>query len=178
MEQRSPAPAEVARTAWDRMVSIDRQVLRFLSSHSLTLLRLSLGVVFVWFGALKVFGVTPVTELVSSVVYWVDPGWFVPVLGALEVIVGVGLLFSIGMRIVLFLFVAQLIGTFLVLIIRPDIAFQNGNPLVLTTEGELVIKNLVLISGGLAVGARLRALPPWTPPDVSSSTDDHPPPIR
>ena len=58
-------------------------------------------------------------ELVSSVVYWVDPGWFVPFLGVLEIAVGLGLL-------------AQMIGTFLVLIIRPDIALQNGHPLLLT----------------------------------------------
>jgi uncharacterized membrane protein YkgB len=163
MEQQPITPAEVAETAWDRIVSLDGRVLRFLDLHSLTLLRVSLGIVFIWFGALKVFGVAPVSELVASVVYWVDPKWLVPVLGVLEVGVGLGLLLSVGMRLVLFVFLAQMIGTFLVLIIRPDIAFQDGNPLLLTTEGEFVIKNLVLISAGLTVGARLRSLPPWRP---------------
>jgi uncharacterized membrane protein YkgB len=172
MEQRSPIPAEVAEKTWGRIVAADLQVLRFLNRHSLTLLRFSLAVVFIWFGALKVFGVTPVAELVSSVVYWVDPDWFVPFLGFLEIAVGLGLLFSVGMRIVLFVFVAQMIGTFLVLIIRPDIAFQNGNPLLLTTEGEFVIKNLVLISAGLTVGARLQSFPPWR--SSSASADGEP----
>ena len=57
----------------------------------------------------------------------------------------------------LLLFWLQLAGTFLVLILRPDIAFQQGtNPLLLTTEGEFVIKNLVLISAGLVVGGTVR----------------------
>lgn len=163
MEKRSPPPAEVAEKTWDRIVAADLQILGFLNRHSLTLLRFSLAIVFLWFGALKVFGATPVAELVSSVVYWVDPDWFVPVLGVLEIGVGLGLLFRVGMRIVLLIFLVQMIGTFLVLVIRPDIAFQNGNPLLLTTEGEFVIKNLVLLSGGLTVGARLQSLSPWRP---------------
>lgn len=172
MEQRPTNPAEVAETAWDRIVSIDQRILRFLGLHSLMFLRLSLGIVFIWFGALKVFDVTPVTELVSSIVYWVDPRWFVPALGYLEVIVGVGLVLGVGMRIVLALFLLQMVGTFLVLIIRPDTAFQSGNPLLLTIEGEFVVKNLVLISAGLAVGSRLRALPTWRSPDTTVSIDN------
>jgi uncharacterized membrane protein YkgB len=121
----------------------------------------SLAIVFIWFGALKVFGVTPVTDLVGAVVYWVDPSWFVPVLGFFELAVGLGLLAGVGMRLVLLLLVAQLIGTFLVLIIRPDLAFQNNNPLLLTVEGEFVVKNLVLISAGLTVGSQIPSLPAW-----------------
>jgi putative oxidoreductase len=60
------------------------------------------------------------------------------------------------------LFVLQMLGTFLVLVVQPDIAFQEANPLLLTTEGEFVIKNLVLLSAGLLIGSRLKALPKWT----------------
>jgi uncharacterized membrane protein YkgB len=66
------------------------------------------------------------------------------------------------LRIVLALFALQMIGTFLVLVIQPEVAFQDGNPLLLTTEGEFVIKNLVLLSAGLVIGSRLKALPRWT----------------
>jgi uncharacterized membrane protein YkgB len=52
--------------------------------------------------------------------------------------------------------VEALAGTFLVLVVRPDIAFQAGNPFLLTTEGEFVVKNLVLIAGGLVVGSTVR----------------------
>jgi len=51
--------------------------------------------------------------------------------------------------------VAHLTGTFLVLVLQPQVAFQDGNPLLLTTEGEFVVKNLVLIAGALLVAANL-----------------------
>ena len=120
------------------------------------MLRVSLGVVFLWFGALKIFDVTPVADLVSDTVYWVDPDWLVPVLGIAEVIVGIGLLTKVGLRAVLALFAAQMVGTFLVLVILPDVAFQNGNIFKLTVEGEFVVKNLVLLSAGLVVGTQVR----------------------
>ncbi|MEX2623157.1 MAG: DoxX family membrane protein [Acidimicrobiia bacterium] len=162
MSERSGAPpAVVAETAWTRIRDLDLRIIRFLGRRSVPLLRVSLGVVFVWFGALKVAGVTPVADLVASVVYWVDPSWFVPVLGGFEILVGFGLISRRMMRLVLLLFALQMIGTFLVLILRPDIAFQDGNPLFLTVEGEFIIKNLVLLSAGLVVGAGVRALPHW-----------------
>mgnify|MGYP001823196409 FL=1 len=116
-------------------------------------MRISVAVVFIWFGALKIFGVTPVTDLVASTVYWVDPDWFVPVLGVAELVVGLGLLFRVMLRTVLALFALQMLGTFLVLVVLPDVSFQDGNVFKLTVEGEFVVKNLVLLSAGLVVGA-------------------------
>jgi hypothetical protein len=57
----------------------------------------------------------------------------------------------------------------LVLIVRPDIAFDNGNPLLLTTEGEFIVKNLVLISAALTVGSQVRTLPGWKTPTDSTT---------
>jgi len=134
---------------------VDHHVLPFLRRWSIPALRVSLGIVFVWFGVLKVADITPVADLVGDTVYWVDPDWFVPVLGVVEVIVGIGLIFNIGLRIVLGLFVLQMVGTFLVLIIQPDVAFVDGNPFKLSVEGEFVVKNLVLLSAGLVVASTI-----------------------
>jgi putative oxidoreductase len=155
------SPAHVAERAWKAVVALDHRILAFLRRIALPLLRISLGIVFVWFGLLKIAGETPVTDLVADTVYWLDPGWFVPLLGVFEVVVGLGLLMGKGLRIVLALFALQMAGTFLVLVVQPDVAFQNGNPLLLTTEGEFVVKNLVLLSAGLMIGSRLRSLPSW-----------------
>lgn len=134
---------------------VDHHVLPFLRRWSIPALRVSLGIVFVWFGVLKVADTTPVAGLVGDTVYWVDPDWFVPVLGVVEVIVGLGLILNIGLRIVLGLFVLQMVGTFLVLVIQPDVAFVNSNPLKLSVEGEFVVKNLVLLSAGLVVASTI-----------------------
>jgi len=132
---------------------LDQAVLRVLRRWSIPVLRISLGVVFVWFGALKVLDVTPVTELVAETVYWVDPDWFVPLLGWVEIVVGMALIIRRGVRLMLPLFLGQMAGTFLVLLLQPEVAFQDGNVLKLTTEGEFVVKNLVLLSAGLVIGA-------------------------
>jgi putative oxidoreductase len=131
---------------------IDQIVIPFLTRWSLPALRWSLAIVFVWFGALKVLGVSPVVELVASTVYWVDPDWFVPVLGVIEILVGVGLAIRWGLRLVLLVLVGQMLGTFLVFALLPEIAFQDGNPLKLTVEGEFVVKNLVLLAAAMVVG--------------------------
>ncbi len=141
-------------TLWDRL---DRKIVAFLGRWAIPALRISLGVVFAWFGALKVFGVTPVTDLVADTVYWVDPDWFVPVLGVAELVVGLGLITGVALRAVLAIFALQMVGTFLVLVVQPDVAFQDGNPFRLTVEGEFVVKNLVLLSAGLVVGSTVRS---------------------
>jgi len=134
---------------------IDRVVVPWLRRWSLPLLRIALGVVFVWFGALKVLGVSPVFDLVGSTVYWVDPDWFVPMLGIVEILIGIGLMGGWLLRWVLLAFVAQMIGTALVFVVLPEVAFQDGNPLKLTVEGEFVIKNLALLAAGLVVGSTI-----------------------
>src|ERR671925_943957 len=135
---------------------LDERVVRFMSSYAILIIRISLGIVFVWFGLLKVIGTSPVYDLASHVVYWLPPELFVPLLGIWEMAIGIGLLLGKALRVVLSLLFLQLAGTFLVLVMRPEIAFQGGNPLLLTMEGEFVVKNLVLIAAGLAVGGRVR----------------------
>jgi uncharacterized membrane protein YphA (DoxX/SURF4 family) len=122
-----------------------------------TLLRVSLSLVFVWFGLLKLAGQSPVAKLAENLVYGVPPETFILFLGLWEVAIGVGLLVGRAMRAVLALFWLQMAGTFLILVLRPDVAFQGGNLLLLTMEGEFVIKNLVLISAGVVLGGQLRA---------------------
>jgi uncharacterized membrane protein YkgB len=164
MEQQGTgsSPAEIAERFWRTLERLDARILALLERVALPFLRLSLGAVFIWFGILKIAGESPVAKLVADTVYWINPDWFVPVLGAFEVFVGIGLLLGRGLRLVLVLFALQMIGTFLVLVIEPDVAFQHGNPLLLTTEGEFVVKNLVLLSAGLMIGSRLQALPKWS----------------
>ena len=136
---------------WRGVDRVDAKVVPFLRTAAVPLLRISLGIVFVWFGALKVFDISPVSALVARTVYWVDPDLFVPALGALEMFVGLMLLVGRAMR-----FVAQMVGTFLTFFVLPEVTFRDGNPLLLTVEGEFVVKNLVLISAAMVVGTTIR----------------------
>jgi putative oxidoreductase len=128
---------------------------------SVPVLRVALGIVYVWFGAEKVGGVSPVAQLVRNTVPFVDPPqWFVPAVGIFEVGLGVWLISGIALRVILPLFVVHMLGTFGVLVVQPGLAFQHGNPFLLTATGEFVIKNLVLLSAGLAVVCWQRELSP------------------
>ena len=150
------ASTKLTRSAWRGVDRVDAHLIPFLRTAAIPMLRISLGVVFVWFGALKVFDVSPVSDLVARTVYWVDPDLAVPALGTFEMFVGLMLLFGRAMRLTLLLFVAQMVGTFVTFLVLPEVTFRDGNPLLLTVEGEFVVKNLVLISAGMVVGTTIR----------------------
>jgi len=132
-----------------------------LSRASLPLLRISLSVVFLWFGALKVTNSTPIADLIADTVPFLPGSWFVPALGGFEVLLGVALLVGRLIGVVAALMVAHLGGTFMVLVMQPEIVFQRDNPLLLTMTGEFVIKNVVLIAAGIVLASsyldRMRA---------------------
>jgi uncharacterized membrane protein YphA (DoxX/SURF4 family) len=151
---------KLVRRGWSVVDRVDRVLIPFLRRVSVPVLRISLGLVFVWFGLLKVFQVSPVSELVARTVYWVDPDVVVPGLGVFEVTVGTLLLFGRALRLAVFLLVAQLVGTFLTFLVLPNVIFRDGIPFLLTVEGEFVVKNLVLISAGLVVGTTVRRVDP------------------
>jgi uncharacterized membrane protein YkgB len=138
------------------LVAADRVVIGFFERHGVTALRVALALVFLWFGALKVIDRSPVEEIVKETVFFLpgEPVFFL--LGVVEIVIGVGLLIPIAPRITLLLFLLQMAGTFLTLVVLPDRAFQGGNPLLLGVLGEFVVKNLVLITAGLVLGASIR----------------------
>ena len=72
-----------------------------------------------------------------------------------ETLIGIGLLSGKYLRITLLLLFTQMIGTMTPLILFPTEAFTRF-PYAPTLEGQYIIKNLVLISAGLAVGATVR----------------------
>lgn len=135
------------------LAGTDERVVKLASRYGVPLLRYSLGINFIWFGALKVTKSSPVGELVADTVYWVPPRFFVPFLGLWEIAVGLGLISGRAQRTTLLFFLMQMAGTFLVFVEKPDVTFQSRNPLLLTTEGEFVVKNLILISAGIVIAS-------------------------
>jgi putative oxidoreductase len=116
------------------------------------LLRGSLGVTFVWFGALKLAGASTLpASLIAAITPSVDPDVSEPLVGAFEVALGAGLLLGRWMPVFVAAAALQLAGTFLVLVLRPDVAFVDGNPLRLGVEGGYVVKNLVLLAATAAL---------------------------
>ncbi|MBI3626896.1 hypothetical protein HY224_02535 [Candidatus Uhrbacteria bacterium] len=115
-------------------------------------LRVALGFVFLWFGALKLAGLSPVAGMIGATYSFLPLAITLKMLGAWEMLVGLGLVFKIHLRVVLFLLWVHMAGTLLSLFLKPGMFFTHGNPLWLTMEGEFVIKNIILIACGLVIG--------------------------
>ena len=132
----------------------DAWFIGLLKKYSLSILRVSLAAIFIWFGVLKIFGDSPANDLITKTIYWFNPDIFIPILGAWETAIGICLLVPYLNRAGLFLLALQMPGTFLPLILLPEICFQSI-PFNLTLEGQYIVKNLVLIGAAMAVGGRL-----------------------
>jgi uncharacterized membrane protein YphA (DoxX/SURF4 family) len=140
---------------------VDLRVTEWLARHGVTMLRISLGVVFFWFGVLKFFpGLSPAVSLAGRTMETLSggllsPGVAVQVLAALETVIGLGLVFGIFMRVVLLLLAFQMLGTLTPLVLYPREVFTLV-PVAPTLEGQYIIKNAVLISAAMVLGATVR----------------------
>ncbi len=139
---------------------LDRRITRWMARYSLVILRIGLGVVFIWFGALKLVpGLSSAEELVRNTIFFLDPDIFLPILAIWEVLIGVG--FLVGLftnklqRLTILLLFMQMFGTALPLVLLPEVSWKTF-PLVPTLEGQYIIKNLVIISSALVLGATVR----------------------
>lgn len=123
--------------------------------HGYRLLRISMGIIFIWFGALKPLGLSPAEALVAKATAWIPIPGFLYILTAWEIAIGVCFLFEglVGYAVVL-LFL-HMPGTLLPLITLRDETFVRF-PFALTLEGQYIVKNLVLIAAGMVIGGRLK----------------------
>ena len=133
------------------MRRLDRLLIEFNRRHSMRMLRVTLALVFLWFGALKIFDVSPAADLVAKSLPFMPARAAVLLMGLVELVVGIGLLSGWAIRVVLVVFFAQMVGTLLTLVLQPGVSFEGGNPLRLSLTGEFIVKNLVLITAGLAI---------------------------
>ncbi len=140
--------------------TFDASIAAFMRRHGIRALRISLGIIFIWFGILKPFGISAAAPLVESTVSWMpllSPADWVKVIGWWEVAIGVAFLFKQTTRIAIGLMAMQMAGTFMPLVLLPEVTFQPGRiPYGPTMEGQYIIKNLLIISAALVIGGTVR----------------------
>ncbi|MBN8634350.1 MAG: DoxX family protein [Anaerolineae bacterium] len=135
---------------------VDERVTRWMARSGVTLLRISMGIIFVWFGALKLIpSLSPAETLIRETITFVPMALFLPVLAIWEILIGVGFITGKFMRAAILLLFLQMPGTLSPVLLRPDLVFTTF-PFVLTIEGQYIVKNLVLISAALVIGATVR----------------------
>jgi len=154
----SPGPARSARSAFQ---IFDVRLTRWMARHGMSMLRVSVGVVFFWFGVLKFFpGVSPAQDLAARTIGALTLGFVpgsvsVPLLALLETTIGLGLISGRFLRATLFLLAAQMAGTVTPLLLFPGETFTRI-PYAPTLEGQYIIKNIVLVSAAILIGATVR----------------------
>ncbi|WP_367755882.1 DoxX family membrane protein [Flavobacterium sp. WC2430] len=124
-----------------------------MEKHSITLMRIALAIVYIWFGALKIFGMSPAGELVEETVYWFRPEIFVPILGICEVLIGLGLLVKRLIPYTILLLLLHMCATLFPVFILQKVCF-DAFPYCPTLVGQYIIKNVVLIAGALVVAGK------------------------
>ena len=139
----------------------EQWIVRRMAFHGLTLTRIALGVVFLWFGVMKFLPiVVPIDILAEKILVTITFHLFRPVaclhvLAFFECVIGLGMLTKRFLRLTVFLLFLQLPGTFLPLILLRDQTWVHF-PFLPTFEGQYIIKNFVLVAAGIVVGATVR----------------------
>ncbi len=136
--------------------AVDRFLTQWMARHGVALLRISLGVVFFWFGAVKLVpGLSPAEGLIRETITFVPLSVFMPILAVWEMLIGLGFITGKFMRLTILLLFLQMPGTISPVFLRPDLVF-TAFPFGLTLEGQYIVKNLVLISAAFVVGSTVR----------------------
>lgn len=145
--------------AW--FTRIDRVLTTRMAQAGIPLARIALGIVFFWFGVLKFFpGLSPAQDLATRTISLlsfglVGPALSLPILATWECAIGLGFLSGKYLRFAILLLFLQMPGTMLPIVFFPHETFARF-PIAPTMEGQYIIKNLVLISTGLIIGATVR----------------------
>ena len=150
LQQRATAPlrAAVQRT-------FQRYSVLYLT-HSTAVLRLALGLVYVWFGVLKfIAGASPAaglaTRTMSALTFHLVPvGVSLPLLAALETLIGLGFLSGLLPRLTAAAFLVQVTGALSSTVLDAHQIWLRA-PLEPTMVGQYVIKDLILLAAGLLV---------------------------
>ncbi|WP_343487906.1 DoxX family membrane protein [Allomuricauda sp. d1] len=134
---------------------IDQHIAKQMKLWGMPALRISFAIIFFWFGILKPFGLSAAEGLLKATVAWLpfgSPEQWLSIIGWWEVVIGITFLFRLTTRIAIALLFIQMVGTFMPLVILPEVTFQDSNILMPTIEGQYIIKNLMVISAALVIG--------------------------
>ena len=124
--------------------------------NRITILRISIGIIYLWFGILKFFqGVSPAEDLARETIHLLTFGLIAPSISILllaiwETVIGVVLIGGIFKKLIFWFVLVHMICTFSPLILLPRLSFTQA-PVALTLVGQYIIKNIVIISALLVV---------------------------
>ena len=138
----------------------DETTIEILKKITFPLSRISLFIIFFWFGFLKIILASPANPLVESLLNKTLPfigfNQFIIFLGIWEMIIGITFLIPKAGRITIALLIPHMITTFMPLILLPSLVWQSF--LIPTLEGQYIIKNLLIISLAVGIASRMEPI--------------------
>ncbi|MBX4190863.1 hypothetical protein KW794_02130 [Candidatus Saccharibacteria bacterium] len=135
--------------------SLDLKLIAFLNRTFVPFARVSIFIIFFWFGLLKLTGVSPAGPLARALIektvglQYFDTLFFA--LAALECIIGLLFLFPKATRVVIPLLLVHMLIVCSPLLLVPNYTWQQ--PFVPTLEGQYIIKNAVVIAVAIGIAA-------------------------
>jgi len=140
------------------MRGVDLALIHWARCMDRLIVRMALFIIYVWFGALKILGVSPANPLVAALLAktlpFMLPGTFFCILGLIEVLIGLLFVIRGAERMVFPLLCMHLFVTVLPLILLPSLTWQA--PFVPTLEGQYIIKNILIVAVAIEVAASLK----------------------
>lgn len=122
-----------------------------ISNRSLTMLRCSIGIIYIWFGMLKFFhGYSPAEDLAINTIHKLTAGLIpaqtsILLLAIWEVALGILLLTGLFIRKLLLFLLLHMLCTFTPMLFFPDLSFKVA-PYGFTLVGQYIMKNIIIIS--------------------------------
>lgn len=156
-------------TLIDRFDHLDTSMNRWLVAHSIALLRIGMGIVFLGFGTLKFFpGISPIEDLATRTTQVLTFGLLkghnaMDFVAGLECIIGICFLSGRFLRVGVWLMAAQMIGAMSPLLIFSSELFVKPY-YAPTLAAQYIIKDIILVAAGMVIastwtGARIVAEP-------------------
>ena len=117
----------------------------------INLLRMSIGIIYIWFGALKFFhGVSPAENLAKDTIHYLSFGLIAPetslfLLALWETLIGLVLITGYYLRTSIIILLVHMACTFTPLVFFPKLSFSE-TPYALTLVGQYILKNIIIVS--------------------------------
>ncbi|MFN2395133.1 MAG: DoxX family membrane protein [Bacteroidales bacterium] len=139
-----------------RLHIIEDKIIDWMAVNGIYLLRISVGIIFFWFGFQKFFpGISSAEDIATRTIDVLSFGivrapYSMPILATWETLIGLGFLTGKFLRVTIVLLYLQMSGTIFPLFVFPDETFYMV-PFVPTIEGQYILKNIILITAAMVI---------------------------
>lgn len=140
----------------DKLKKLESRIIDWMAQNGIYMLRVSIGIIFFWFGFQKFFpNVSSAEDIATRTIEVISMGvvthpYSMPILAAWESLIGLGFIFGKFLRATVILLYLQMAGTLFPLFVFPNETFDLI-PFVPTLEGQYIIKNITIITAAMVI---------------------------